>query len=521
MRTEVARRRSYLLITLTCLGGSATLVGILVSSQERAPNTWALVLILLNAGLAVFPFWHQARRGVFDLWHPMAYASFIAIMPMVVVKGLWVVLGARYSGGLSLTPDPGYYFALALLYSLLGYSLLMAGFYSSIGFRIGSRLRRLGASNWRLEHVFAPATVIFFLGTAVTLWLASTGAYIYGLYEGDLTVLNVLQRLGDWRYMALFMLVFAIVRVQSKRPTWVILLLVSSTIVLALDFSAGGRSRMFSTVLLMAAAYQYARYPSVRVKALVLWLLLALLVLLVGVVFATAFRFERLRYGPFDRPTTLTDMAYLVSGSASTIMNMNTGEVVDFIEDIVFERLESLDNLGLTLAYSHQLEAAERAVGIDNNIIKSILWSFVPRFLWPSKPIVSNFGLWFYRLYYGTSGWSWRGPTAIGDLYRNFGTPGVLAGMFLLGIVLRVLYSWLIEGRAPALPEALLYYFLSTRIGYESSYATFFVDGLRTAVMVLAIALVMNWSMKMYAGSSRYYYGRVRSASILERPTER
>jgi len=146
MNAETRPKRLYLLTAMAHFAGASifaiAFLGIL-GGRAHVSSLYALVLIFLNAALAILPFWLQARQGVFDLWHPMAYASFMAIIPMVVVKGLWVVLGSRYSGGLTLTPDPDRYFNLALFYSLLGYSFLMAGFYSSIGRRIGFRLPHL------------------------------------------------------------------------------------------------------------------------------------------------------------------------------------------------------------------------------------------------------------------------------------------------------------------------------------------------------------------------------------------
>jgi len=40
----------------------------------------------------------------------------------------------------------------------------------------------------------------------------------------------------------------------------------------------------------------------------------------------------------------------------------------------------------------------------------------------------------------------------IGDLYRNFGPPGIPIGMFLIGVILRVAYEWLVvrSGRGVA-----------------------------------------------------------------------
>jgi hypothetical protein len=65
--------------------------------------------------------------------------------------------------------------------------------------------------------------------------------------------------------------------------------------------------------------------------------------------------------------------------------------------------------------------------------------SFVPRLLWPGKPrfetgqwVTSHFGP-------GPEIESSTGATWIGEFYYNFGWPGVVLGMFVLGIWFRFL----------------------------------------------------------------------------------
>jgi hypothetical protein len=67
-----------------------------------------------------------------------------------------------------------------------------------------------------------------------------------------------------------------------------------------------------------------------------------------------------------------------------------------------------------------------------------MVWGFVPRFIWPEKPVV-NRGLWFTS-YIGLShteetATSSTGMTAAGELYWQYGYFAVLAGGFLLGFI--------------------------------------------------------------------------------------
>lgn len=77
-------------------------------------------------------------------------------------------------------------------------------------------------------------------------------------------------------------------------------------------------------------------------------------------------------------------------------------------------------------------------------------YAFIPRPLWPEKPSVSR-GAWF-TLYLGQarnerSVTTSTGQTATGELYWNFGLPGVVAGMAFIGLLVGGL--WRIAGATP------------------------------------------------------------------------
>jgi hypothetical protein len=79
-----------------------------------------------------------------------------------------------------------------------------------------------------------------------------------------------------------------------------------------------------------------------------------------------------------------------------------------------------------------------------------LAYAFIPRLIWPEKPSVTR-GAWF-TLYLGQARseatvTTSTGQTATGELYWNFGVPGVMAGMGLIGVMLGGL--WRIAGLRP------------------------------------------------------------------------
>jgi len=92
-------------------------------------------------------------------------------------------------------------------------------------------------------------------------------------------------------------------------------------------------------------------------------------------------------------------------------------------------RLDLLQNLGLALSMGQStagLQGAERWWMLP-------FYPFIPRFLWPSKPILDKARSFSVALGFGDQ--TATGITYLGDLYVSYGVPGILIGMFLWGVV--------------------------------------------------------------------------------------
>jgi hypothetical protein len=111
---------------------------------------------------------------------------------------------------------------------------------------------------------------------------------------------------------------------------------------------------------------------------------------------------------------------------------------------------------------------------------------FIPRFIWPDKPPVTR-GNWFLVYVSGqdSSGTS-LGITATGELYWNFGTPGVLLGMFVIGCLLGQM--WRTAGADPRYrPLHVLLYVITVMTMINMSEAV--------TVISAAIAMLLAFSI--------------------------
>ncbi|MGQ9765707.1 MAG: hypothetical protein ACUVRI_12660 [Armatimonadota bacterium] len=153
-----------------------------------------------------------------------------------------------------------------------------------------------------------------------------------------------------------------------------------------------------------------------------------------------------------------------------------------------------LDRFYQRLAYGSMLSNVVGAV--DSGIVDfqrgRTLWPafvwFVPRALWPGKPVASIGG------WYATTvlGWSPGGGEAAvtlpGDFYLNFGIPGVLVGMFLYGLVLRIPYEYLVVRiGSPIGVWAFLPIILGLGLGLERNLAAISGQALQTFLFVLVV----------------------------------
>jgi hypothetical protein len=89
------------------------------------------------------------------------------------------------------------------------------------------------------------------------------------------------------------------------------------------------------------------------------------------------------------------------------------------------------------------------------------MYAFIPRLLWPDKPSVSR-GAWF-TAYLGAAAreeeaTTSTGISATGELYWNFGVPGVIVGMCGIGLLYGLL--WRMAGASPQTALHMLLYVL-------------------------------------------------------------
>ncbi len=120
---------------------------------------------------------------------------------------------------------------------------------------------------------------------------------------------------------------------------------------------------------------------------------------------------------------------------------------------------------------------------------ESLVWifeSFIPNFLWPEKPDISIGQRFNHEFHLSESQYTFVPTTQLGELYWNFGMPGVLVGMFVIGVIFGKLSHALLDRSGMTIPRFLTLlmstYFLVFR--FEDIIATQYTIFVRLMILI-------------------------------------
>jgi len=119
-------------------------------------------------------------------------------------------------------------------------------------------------------------------------------------------------------------------------------------------------------------------------------------------------------------------------------------------------------------------------------IFMPTLTYFIPRVIWPDKPVASQ-GRDFGRIFRVTNFWSretYIGATMPGELYWNFDLLGIIIGMALLGLVMRLLYRRYGEGETLDPVRRAIHIMLLIQIAHLGWIASAVVMVTRTLILL-------------------------------------
>lgn len=461
---------------------------VLVESRLIAAPGPLLVLFLavLLAVVALWPAFVSMRthtNGI-DLFNPLFYAAWFFFLPQFTIASLIIVFGGLVTSPALLLPDPWTPRAEAIVFAIIGSIGLSMGYYLPIGKRIGWALPNFKALNHSPGMARLAATLFLLLGLITQLGSFRMGSFGYQFNLETSTWGSTFAWLAQLTVVGEGMIWYSYFR--TKRG-WRLLALACIGFILLTVLISGARGMLFNSLLVVAGGYVYAQ-SDLRFRRLWKWGLVILLGLLVGMVFGTFFRLTKVASLGRTSGMSFGDVISILNYSLLSIKQLSASEVFGFAWQRLAERMDGVTSLGVIVSFADHLKDNEVALGIDNNIVRDLATTFIPRFLWPSKPPVGvseQIGNLYFHTQYNSPA-----VTYMGDLYRNFGILGVAIGMLILGVVLRGLYVWLIEKQERSPFRVGLFLLLGGVVNYEGLYSTYFPSLVRASLVAVAAVLL-------------------------------
>jgi hypothetical protein len=321
--------------------------------------------------------------------------------------------------------EPGGAAGTEVLLSTAELLILLSGGAFVIGYQYAAkRMERRGVSkfvadDWPMKTLLTVGLILWAGGTLAT-WYWNIQLTVRSLevnYASEgITTLLMLGRYAQ----PLGILVLAYAYVISRSKLLWILIIAVVVLQVMLGFVSNTKSgAMLGGILVIMTSYL------VRGKVPKSWLL-------VGLFFIT-----------FAFPIFMAYRAVVVGerGLTNAEAAQNFGQVLELA--IQGQKQKSQEGSASFFDRSSVKDAVElivRRVGVDvpyqhGHTLSPVLTAFIPRILWPDKPDVQT-GLLLNEQFHIAEAVVYLSPSHLGELYWNFGWPGALIGMLLLGALL-------------------------------------------------------------------------------------
>ena len=422
--------------------------------------------VLVTAISIALPNLYLIRKKQFNLFHPLTFAAWSYFIPAFVIGGLILSTGMSEPFFMTFISDAHYNLPLTMVYISLGYLGLTVGFFFPFSSKIGGKIGELLPHwDWQPKQIVVPALGLLLIGLANTVLAFLVGVLGFqrseeiGNYDGTLFLLTLL-----W-LEASFLLCLWIFKSPKLNGSHYLVIGLLTFVTLSKAAFQGNRGSLLQIFFLVTMAFVFSG-RKITFKHGFYGSVLLVFALLLGMVYGTTFR----NIKQSEERVDIEQYSEYVFTAVGAVFEQDLGANLQQGFSAITERLESVSSLAVVVATYEQQQPYEESYGLDNNIIKDSLIFFIPRPLWQDKPVASEPHK-YADLYFNFSENSFA-ITPMGDLLRNFGPFGVPLGMILLGLILRIIYTSLIEVKPNSLWRITMYYILLTTISYEGFYST-------------------------------------------------
>ncbi len=489
------------------VGGALMLVALVVGviaflytsgAFDSYDNLYLVPWLLGLAGVMAVPMGYLYSNGRFTFVDPLVFATLSYLFPAFVVGGLFFALGISQPSFSNLVQDPTTTFPLTIALIALGYAGLSVGYLLPVTAKIGHRIAEfLPKADYSPDSHITPGSLLLLAGVFNTLFALILGRFGYQRVADFASWDGLIYFTTLFWVQASFLLWYVVFRRRKWDLIAGVLVAVLTAASLIKFLFSGSRGNIIQFFLLVSFAFILSGRRFTVKQGTIAGLLLTI-GLTIGMIYGTTFRNTK----GSEESQSADVYAETVIQAVSQVGNSDVIDTLQFGAATFAERIDMLSTLAVVVSNHEQLAPYEEIYGLDNNIYIEMTTFMIPRVIWPDRPVVSDPRK-YSDLYfdYGESSYA---ITPIGDLLRNFGIPGVFLGMFVLGLILRLIYSTLVEGKPPVVWRLTLFFMLITSISYEGFYGTIIPVMFKTGfTAMIGIVFVAFIAKRIHAGRQR------------------
>src|SRR3984957_337452 len=355
---------------------------------------------------------------------------------------------------------------------IIGALALLAGYFLVSAIR-GDKASTFLNHEWRYSTILNMGAITWAIGFAEMIAYDTNVSplhiptHVLGLPLGIASNIRMLSPLGA------VMLIYLVAHGYRSR-VWTLLL-----IVIAAEFLFGFVSNSKETsfriaVLLLVGLY----YLGGRINKKLL-----ITMLVVGVpylLFFNAYRMITMQQGyatPAEALATTGENIDAVKRQTAGQTGVISGSFENFTE-----RVDGKIYIDLIVAGTD----SGRVRRLDGESIGWFFESFIPRFLWAEKPDISIGQLFNHEFNLSESQFTFVPTTELGELYWNYGMPGAIIGMMVIGLIFAQLGGALLDQSAMTVSRFMILlmstYFLAVR--FEGNIALQYSTFVRLVILI-------------------------------------
>ena len=471
------------------------LLGALTGAFESFPYLFLLPWVIALGVVLAIPSAVLYHRGEFSLANPIVFATISYFVPAFFFGGIFLATGYSEPYYLPFIQDADYNLPLTIVLIGLGFASLSLGYLLPIGNKVGDLVARfLPSADYSSDAFLFPGILLLVLGVMNTIFAFAVGLFGYQISEETNIYAGLIYLATLLRVQGTFLLWLVIFR--QKKFTALSGLVVA--LVLAVDLSsaifAGNRGTILQVFFVVLLAYVFSG-RKIRMKYAVIASILLSGGVILGMVYGTTFRVVK----GTEAQQSSSQYADNILKTVDEVGRRSTYDSVSMGLIMLSERLDIVSTVAVVVSSYEQLKPYEEAYGLDNNIWTDTTTFFIPRVIWVEKPAASDARK-YSDLYFNVSDSSFA-ITPMGDLLRNYGIIGIPIGMFILGMILRFIYSSLVNGSETPIWRAMLYFMLLTTVSYEGFYGTIVPTMFKVAfTAIIGVLIVVFIARKLDTG---------------------